>query len=476
MVAVWSGSTVGLTTRKAATVAVPVLVPAAAAVTGEAAARPRGSSSTRRMPLAARVTGWSRKRSVAAGAGVPRLMRKPSTTEPSTTVCAWPSASRVRRQLPAPSLASAYSLASNCVASVTVRPTLDTKSAARRACIRRRRQRLRIADGEQRRAARRRHAEVQAERLLLVHRRRHRRRHLTEQATRLQQIVVLEAQQARHRARADQGVGQGAHAGALDDAQRHARGVERVGRQIELERLRAQHQTLAAADEDAERAVVGRDRRHLHVAAEFGDQPVAQVEQVVGRVTATLGDGDAVVHGGDVRRDLVHLIDRAAQLLRDTGLDRVELPARAREARRQLAGAAEHHLARGQILRVAGHVDHGVEKLAGREAHALLAAREHRLQLRQLVEPCAVVRSLRPGRRWPRAAGTGRTRAPRSSRRRPCRRSRRRRTGRWTSAAAPAGASSRRRWHWRCCGRWSAAPRSWRTSPACRSTSMSRRS
>lgn len=53
MVAVCVGSTLGLTTVSAAIAAVPVLALAAVAVTGDAAAMPRGSSSTRAMELAA---------------------------------------------------------------------------------------------------------------------------------------------------------------------------------------------------------------------------------------------------------------------------------------------------------------------------------------------------------------------------------------------------------------------------------------
>ena len=53
MVAVWLGSTLGLTTVSPAIAAVPLLVAAAVAVTGEAAAMPRGSSSARVSELAA---------------------------------------------------------------------------------------------------------------------------------------------------------------------------------------------------------------------------------------------------------------------------------------------------------------------------------------------------------------------------------------------------------------------------------------
>ena len=65
--------------------------------TGAAAASPFGSSSTRVVLRAAALTGWSRKRSRAAGAGAAMSTRKPSTTSAFVTVCWVPSDSRVRR-------------------------------------------------------------------------------------------------------------------------------------------------------------------------------------------------------------------------------------------------------------------------------------------------------------------------------------------------------------------------------------------
>ena len=51
----------------------------------------------------------------------------------------------------------------------------------------------------------------------------------------------------------------------------------------------------------------------------------------------------------------------------------VELLAGVAKARGELVGAAEHDLARGQVLRLARHVDEGVEELAGGIAEAGLA-------------------------------------------------------------------------------------------------------
>ena len=73
------GFTALLTTRSSPMVALPVLVVPRVAVTGEAAAMPRGSSSTRFMSRAAPLTGCSRKRSPTAGAPPVSWMFIPST-------------------------------------------------------------------------------------------------------------------------------------------------------------------------------------------------------------------------------------------------------------------------------------------------------------------------------------------------------------------------------------------------------------
>ena len=73
----------------------PVFAAANAPTTGDAAAMPLGSSSARLIERVEFETGWSRKRSRAAGAGAAMSMRKPSTTLPLLTVCATPSDRRV---------------------------------------------------------------------------------------------------------------------------------------------------------------------------------------------------------------------------------------------------------------------------------------------------------------------------------------------------------------------------------------------
>ena len=101
-----------------------------------------------------------------------------------------------------------------------------------------------------------------------------------------------------------------------------------------------------------QRAVVGRDGAHLHVLAQFGDQPVALVEQVVGRLAqaraaAICSFTSAMLRGqaGSTLRD------GGLQVLAHAGLQAVELRAGGGEAGRDVAGARQHDLARRRCPR-----------------------------------------------------------------------------------------------------------------------------
>ena len=95
IVAVRFGSSDELVAASEPSAAVPVLAGAKVAATGDAAAMPFGSSSARLIERVEFDTGWSRKRSRAAGAGAAMSIRKPSTMLPLVTVCATPSERRV---------------------------------------------------------------------------------------------------------------------------------------------------------------------------------------------------------------------------------------------------------------------------------------------------------------------------------------------------------------------------------------------
>ncbi len=157
-------------------------------------------------------------------------------------------------------------------------------------------------DREDRRAAARRVAQVQAQRLLLVDLAGQRRRQLAELRARIDQVVVLEAQQPGDRAAAQFLLLQQPHEAAVGQAQRRARGIVRVHLHRQRLHLRAQHQALAAGDEHRQAAVVGLHRAQLQLLAQVGQRLVALVEQVVRRMAQAQHRGDALVQLGNAAR------------------------------------------------------------------------------------------------------------------------------------------------------------------------------
>jgi hypothetical protein len=253
--------------------------------------------------------------------------------------------------------------------------------------------------GEQRRARARGLAEVEAERLLGVEAAGDRRGELADQAARIAEVVVLHAQEAGDRAAGDEAVGKGARRAALADADLHLGRIEGIGERGQRRRLAAEDELLAAAEEDADGAVGGADRRHLGDLREVGDRRVALVEQVVRLVAGALDAGDAAIEVGDPRRQRIDRGDRRAQVLRDAGLDRIDLVRGAAKARREVADAGQHDLPRRRVLRLVRDVDEGVEHLLRGVAEPGLAGREHRLELLQLAAARRVGGGERRGRR-----------------------------------------------------------------------------
>ena len=208
MLAVWSGSIVGLTTASAPIVAVPVLPPPTRSPTPATPPRCRAG---RRARAACR---WPRASPAAAGSGRSRSAAacRASMREAIDRVAARDAAHQpvgAPRQLVAPEspgrsagrIRSPAAATASAIASVT--PAEEVADAVAR--VARRRQRLRRAD--RRTAARRRPAalpQVEAERLLLVQAARERRRQLAEPGARVDEVFVLEAQQAGDRAAAQQ--------------------------------------------------------------------------------------------------------------------------------------------------------------------------------------------------------------------------------------------------------------------------------
>ena len=145
-------------------------------------------------------------------------------------------------------------------ASVTVRSRGD-EVAGGVARVGRRRQRLRRADGEQRRAAARRRAQVQAERLLLVQARRPA-RWPSGRAGCARRPGRRSGSAAGRRSsrRPSSCCGSARVTAVVDDADGRARRVVGVGHQRQLRRpALPSTRRWPPADEDAQRAVVGRD-------------------------------------------------------------------------------------------------------------------------------------------------------------------------------------------------------------------------
>ena len=195
---------------------------------------PFGSSSARVIVRVAGETGWSRKRSRAAGAGAAMSIRKPSTTLPFVTV--WLDAVGQARQLVAAGrqrrIGDELVVARLQLLAVDDgdRDARDADAAA--VDVRRHRHaaghrvastRPRPTRRRPRAAARRRRpaAEVEAERLLRVEGAGDRRGHLADQAARIGEVVVLQPQQAGDRAAGDEAVGEGARGRAFLDADLH---------------------------------------------------------------------------------------------------------------------------------------------------------------------------------------------------------------------------------------------------------------
>ena len=271
---------------------------------------PFGSSSTRAMSRAAVETGCSRKRSRAAGSGARDVDAKAvddvaarhrpgrAVGEAGQPVLAGRQR-RVGHQLVVARLQQLAVDGADADARDAHAAAVDVggdRHAAGHRVVRRRRHRGR-ADREQRPAEGARRAEVEAERLLRVELAGDRRGELAEQAARVGEVVVLEAQQPGDRAAGDEAVGKGAGDAAFADADLHLRRIEGVGHRDQRRRVAAEHQLLAAAEEDADRAVVGRERRHLHELRQLADRPVALVEQVVRLVAGALDVGDAAGSG-----------------------------------------------------------------------------------------------------------------------------------------------------------------------------------
>jgi hypothetical protein len=243
---------------------------------------------------------------------------------------------------------------------------------------------LRRADAEQGRPGAGRVAQVQAHGLLLVDLGGEGRGQLAEAVARVDQVLVLELQQAGHRAAGEHVVVQRQGLAIRLQRQGRTRRIRAVGLDHQAGGLRAQHQALAAGDEDAQRAVAGRDGGDLDVLAELLHDLVALVEQVIGLLVQAAGRGDLLVERGDLLRQLVDAGRRIAEIRGDAGLQHIQLGRSAGETRRHVRGARQHDLAGRVVAGRIGEIGLGAEEVAQCIADAVAAGGEDIFELLQL--------------------------------------------------------------------------------------------
>ncbi len=157
--------------------------------------------------------------------------------------------------------------------------------------------------------------QVQPQRMLGVHLGADGHGQPSQQVAPLHQVGVLEAQQTRHLAAA-QGVF--VHHD-LDPVAIHGELVggqaTKVLDQRNGRRVGPQYDGLAAANEDAHRAVIGGNGSGLNVLVEFAHQLVAAVQEIVGRLAAARGPCDLAVYTGNVLCQAVDVLHLLAQFL-----------------------------------------------------------------------------------------------------------------------------------------------------------------
>ncbi|MDT4842390.1 hypothetical protein FQZ97_762900 [compost metagenome] len=211
---------------------------------------------------------------------------------------------------------------------------------------------------------------VDAQRVLVVHRGGRGQRHAAQLVLHRCQVLVQEVHQAREFTAAQRGVGQRRRHAALHEGQGNARVVGGVGCDGQLVGALAQHQRLAAGHKHAHRAVLVGDRAGLDVLAEFAEQLVALVVQVVGGVRITRRLDDLLVHLGQVLRQAVDHVDRALHLLLCALGQRIQLAGGVAQAAGELLALGDHDHAGGEVAGRRRHVGPGVEGVVERRAQA----------------------------------------------------------------------------------------------------------
>ena len=145
----------------------------------------------------------------------------------------------------------------------------------------------------------------------------------------------------------------------------------------------AQHQGLAATDEQANGSVVCRYLRGLHILVDFADDLLALVQQVVGGLPVACGTCNLFVDCGHLLGQAVDGVGAVLQLLGHRVLDLVDAVGRGAHARRGFVDASEHQGARRQVGGGSHHVRERVHHVGDGGPQPCGAAAEDLLQLAQ---------------------------------------------------------------------------------------------
>ncbi len=239
--------------------------------------------------------------------------------------------------------------------------------------------------------------EVHAQGMLLIHQTGRGQGDAPELVGRRGQVVVEEAHHAGQLATGQRAIGQRRTHAALHEVDADARVVHGIGLRGQLGGLRAQHQRLAAAHEDVDRTGLAGHGGDLDAPAEFGQQLIALVEQVVGRVRGARGLDDALVDLGQVLREAVDVVGDGLHLLLRGVAQQVELARAVAQAAGEFVGPRDDDQARRGVARRRGEVGPGVEHVVERHAQPLLARGEHGLELLQAGQARGVGRGHRAG-------------------------------------------------------------------------------
>ena len=128
----------------------------------------------------------------------------------------------------------------------------------------------------------------------------------------------------------------------------------------------------------------------MHILVEVSHQLVALVQQVVGGLAGALGARYFVVDVGDALRQAVDVADLLAELLRDAGLQVVQVLRRRSHALGRFVHARQRHRARREIGGRVGNVRERIEHVVDRRTESGSSTWEEAFKLLQFISPAAV--------------------------------------------------------------------------------------